>query len=81
MRKDYCLLGILYVLIREILLRKIRINLKALLSEDFTKYQYIDGTRNPDRISPDTRNMDQFVLDHPGNFFMITETTLNSILA
>ncbi|MED3790021.1 alpha/beta hydrolase [Peribacillus frigoritolerans] len=42
-------------------------NLKALLSEDFTKYQYIDGTRNPDRISPDAWNMDQFVLDRPGN--------------
>ncbi|YCI78997.1 alpha/beta hydrolase [Bacillus sp. R1-10] len=42
-------------------------DLKALLSEDFTKYQYIDGTRNPDRISPDAWNMDQFVLDRPGN--------------
>lgn len=42
-------------------------NLKALLSEDFTKYQYIDGTRTPDRISPDAWNMDQFVLDRPGN--------------
>ncbi|MCD1159414.1 alpha/beta fold hydrolase [Peribacillus frigoritolerans] len=42
-------------------------NLKVLLSEDFTKYQYIDGTRNPDRISPDAWNMDQFVLDRPGN--------------
>ncbi|MEC0300341.1 MULTISPECIES: alpha/beta fold hydrolase [Peribacillus] len=42
-------------------------NLKALLSADFTKYQYIDGTRNPDRISPDAWNMDQFVLDRPGN--------------
>ncbi|MFS0602019.1 alpha/beta fold hydrolase [Peribacillus frigoritolerans] len=42
-------------------------NLKALLSEDFTKYQYIDGTRNPDRISPDAWNMDQFILDRPGN--------------
>lgn len=42
-------------------------DLKALLSADFTKYQYIDGTRNPDRISPDAWNMDQFVLDRPGN--------------
>ncbi|MEC0344918.1 alpha/beta fold hydrolase [Peribacillus frigoritolerans] len=42
-------------------------NLKALLSADFTKYQYIDGTRTPDRISPDAWNMDQFVLDRPGN--------------
>ncbi|CAN7302783.1 alpha/beta hydrolase [Peribacillus frigoritolerans] len=42
-------------------------DLKALLSADFTKYQYIDGTRNPDRISPDAWNMDQYVLDRPGN--------------
>ncbi|MCI2256479.1 alpha/beta hydrolase [Domibacillus sp. PGB-M46] len=42
-------------------------NLKALLSVDFTKYQYIQGTRNPDRISPDAWNMDQFVLDRPDN--------------
>ncbi|TSB47769.1 alpha/beta fold hydrolase [Alkalicoccobacillus porphyridii] len=42
-------------------------NLKSLLSADFTKYQYTDGTRNPDRISPDAWNMDQFVLDRPGN--------------
>jgi pimeloyl-ACP methyl ester carboxylesterase len=42
-------------------------NLKALLSVDFTKYQYTNGTRNPDRISPDAWNMDQFVLNRPGN--------------
>lgn len=42
-------------------------NLKSLLSVDFTKYQYTDGTRNPDRISPDAWNMDQLVLDRPGN--------------
>lgn len=44
-----------------------RNNLKALLSADFTKYQYTNGTRNPDRISPDAWNMDQYVLDRPGN--------------
>ncbi|WP_404332222.1 alpha/beta fold hydrolase [Mesobacillus maritimus] len=42
-------------------------NLKALLSVDFTEYQYTNGTRNPDRISPDAWNMDQFVLDRPDN--------------
>ncbi len=42
-------------------------NLKSLLSVEFTKYQYTDGTRHPDRISPDAWNMDQFVLDRPGN--------------
>ncbi|SFL55620.1 Pimeloyl-ACP methyl ester carboxylesterase [Gracilibacillus orientalis] len=42
-------------------------NLRPLLSVDFTKYQYTDGTRNPDRISPDAWNMDQLVLDRPGN--------------
>ncbi len=42
-------------------------NLKALLSLDFTKYQYTHGTRNPNQISPDAWNMDQFFLDRPGN--------------
>ncbi|WP_121614345.1 alpha/beta fold hydrolase [Mesobacillus foraminis] len=42
-------------------------NLKALLTIDFTKYQYTNGTRNPNRISPDAWNMDQLVLDRPGN--------------
>lgn len=42
-------------------------NLRSLLSVEFTEYQYTDGTRHPDRISPDAWNMDQFVLDRPGN--------------
>ncbi|MFP3847211.1 alpha/beta hydrolase, partial [Priestia filamentosa] len=42
-------------------------NLKSLLSVDFTEYQYTNGTRNPNRISPDAWNMDQFVLNRPGN--------------
>ncbi|MEI3611361.1 alpha/beta fold hydrolase [Pseudogracilibacillus sp. SO30301A] len=42
-------------------------NLRSLLSVEFTEYQYTDGTRRPDRISPDAWNMDQFVLDRPGN--------------
>jgi pimeloyl-ACP methyl ester carboxylesterase len=44
-----------------------RNNLKAFLSLDATKYQYTHGTRNPDQVSPDTWNMDQFFLDRPGN--------------
>ncbi|WP_026702245.1 alpha/beta fold hydrolase [Salibacterium aidingense] len=42
-------------------------NLRSLLSLDFTTYQYTDGTRHPERISPDAWNMDQMVLDRPGN--------------
>ncbi|MGY4690978.1 alpha/beta fold hydrolase [Salibacterium sp. K-3] len=42
-------------------------NVKPLLTADFTKYQYTNGTRNPKRISPDAWNMDQMVLDRPGN--------------
>ncbi|MGG7618998.1 alpha/beta fold hydrolase [Bacillus coreaensis] len=41
--------------------------LKGLISEDFTKYQYIHGTREPDKISPDSWNMDQYGLNRPGN--------------
>ncbi|MFP7159430.1 alpha/beta hydrolase [Priestia aryabhattai] len=42
-------------------------NLKALLSADTTKYLYTHGTRNPDRISPDAWNIDQFFLNRPGS--------------
>lgn len=42
-------------------------NLRFLLTIEFTEHQYRDGTRNPDRISPDAWNMDQFVLDREGN--------------
>jgi len=38
-----------------------------LLTPDFTKYQYVTGTRNPAVISPDSWNIDQFVLDRLGN--------------
>ncbi len=41
--------------------------LRSLLTLDFTKYQYVNGTRNPTVISPDSWNIDQFVLDRPGN--------------
>jgi pimeloyl-ACP methyl ester carboxylesterase len=42
-------------------------NIRKLLVADFTKYQYVNGTRNSDVISPDSWNLDQFVLDRPGN--------------
>ncbi|MGA8080326.1 MAG: alpha/beta hydrolase, partial [Candidatus Nitrosopolaris sp.] len=41
--------------------------IRSLLTADFTKYQYVNGTRNPTVINPDSWNMDQFVLDRPGN--------------
>ncbi len=41
--------------------------LRSLLTADFTKYQYVNGTRNSAVISPDSWNIDQFVLDRPGN--------------
>ncbi len=43
-------------------------NLKNLLfTANFTKYQYVNGTRNPEKISPDSWNLDQSVLNRPGN--------------
>jgi pimeloyl-ACP methyl ester carboxylesterase len=44
-----------------------KVPLKGLLTAEFTKYQYINGTRNPNKISPDTWKLDQTVLDCPGN--------------
>lgn len=41
--------------------------LKGLLTAEFTKYQYTNGTRNPNKISPDTWRLDQTALDRPGN--------------
>jgi pimeloyl-ACP methyl ester carboxylesterase len=42
-------------------------NIRKLLAANFTKYQYVNGTRNPAVISPDSWNIDQSVLDRPGN--------------
>ncbi|QWU16463.1 Pimeloyl-ACP methyl ester carboxylesterase [Paenibacillus sophorae] len=44
-----------------------RNNILGLLTPEITKYQYVNGTQNPEVISPDTWNVDQFVLDRPGN--------------
>ncbi|GGA46140.1 alpha/beta fold hydrolase [Paenibacillus physcomitrellae] len=47
--------------------RTIREKVLLLLTPELTKYQYVNGTRNPEEISPDTWNMDQMTLDRPGN--------------
>jgi pimeloyl-ACP methyl ester carboxylesterase len=44
-----------------------KIPLKELLTASFTKHQYVNGTRNLNKISPDTWNLDQSVLNRPGN--------------
>ncbi|QKQ73430.1 alpha/beta fold hydrolase [Nostoc sp. TCL240-02] len=41
--------------------------LKHLVNLEATKWQYTNGVRNLEAISPDTWNMDQMFLDRPGN--------------
>ncbi len=41
--------------------------LKHFVTLEATKWQYTDGVRNLEAISPDTWNMDQLFLDRPGN--------------
>ena len=41
--------------------------LREALKIEATKGQYINGTRNPENVSPDSYNFDQFLLDRPGN--------------
>jgi len=41
--------------------------LRDLLTMKSTKWQYLTGIRDPQKISPDTWNMDQLFLDRPGN--------------
>jgi pimeloyl-ACP methyl ester carboxylesterase len=38
-----------------------------LLTYDTTKYQYTQGFRNPEHVSPDAYHSDQDILDRPGN--------------
>jgi pimeloyl-ACP methyl ester carboxylesterase len=40
---------------------------RALLTLDTTKFQYVHGTKDPSKISPDTYTFDQALLDRPGN--------------
>ena len=41
--------------------------LRKLLTPEATKWQYTNGVRDPDAISPDGWNMDTFFLNRPGN--------------
>lgn len=41
--------------------------IKYLVTLEATKWQYTNGVRNPEAISPDTWTMDQHFLDRPGN--------------
>ena len=41
--------------------------LRKFLSLEATKWQYLNGVRNPEAISPDNWNVDQPLLDRPGN--------------
>lgn len=41
--------------------------LRGLLTIDATKWQYTDGTRNPEAINPDNWHIDQRLLDREGN--------------
>ena len=46
---------------------KIAEALRGFLKPETTKYQYIEGSRDLKRISPDTWTHDQALLDRPGN--------------
>jgi pimeloyl-ACP methyl ester carboxylesterase len=41
--------------------------LRGFLNLATTKWQYTNGTRNPEQLSPDTWTVDQYLLDRPGN--------------
>ncbi len=41
--------------------------LRALLTQETTRFQYLEGAQDPDRISPDAWTSDQSWLDRPGN--------------
>ena len=41
--------------------------LRKFLTIEATRWQYTNGVRNPEAISPDTWNLDQRFLDRPGN--------------
>src|ERR1700733_13692495 len=41
--------------------------LRKFVSLEATKWQYLNGVRNPEAISPDNWNVDQPLLDRPGN--------------
>jgi len=41
--------------------------LRKFLTREATRWQYTNGVRDPEAISPDTWNIDQALLDRPGN--------------
>lgn len=41
--------------------------LRGILNYDATKWQYLHGVKQPERVSPDGAAHDQFLLDRPGN--------------
>lgn len=41
--------------------------LGVMVTPDMTRFQYLDGVRDPERISPDNWVQDQALLDRPGN--------------
>lgn len=41
--------------------------LKGVLNYDATKWQYLHGVKQPERVSPDGAAHDQYLLDRPGN--------------
>lgn len=46
---------------------KIEETVRGILKPEVTKFQYVHGAKNPNRISPDTWTHDQALLDRPGN--------------
>ena len=40
---------------------------RGLLTPETTKFQYTQGTRNPENVNPDSYTFDQMILDRPGN--------------
>ncbi|ODA28249.1 alpha/beta fold hydrolase [Planctopirus hydrillae] len=44
-----------------------RESLRGILNYDATKWQYLHGVKQPERVSPDGAAHDQFLLDRPGN--------------
>jgi pimeloyl-ACP methyl ester carboxylesterase len=40
---------------------------RQILTPDLTKFQYTQGFRNPENVSPDSYTFDQIALDRPGN--------------
>ena len=46
---------------------KIEETVRGILKPEITKFQYLHGAKNPNRVSPDAWTLDQALLDRPGN--------------